>query len=487
MLKYVSRLGDSLHTIFSWRNSVFQRLVIAVWVFLIETTFMSRSILSFWNVISIAMLVGGMVFIAGVYLRRFKLDIFESPKKLLLLGLLWIVNTFVIVVSVPLVPPYVIPVPALSMIVTILFDYELGILMTVLGALSLGIMLEDGFKVLMVHLLTGIFACFSVSRVVQRNDITKIAPWVSLVSGFFTVTFGLLFAKPELTVLTDGAWGLLGGIVSSVVTMGALPFLETGFKITTKAKLYELSNPDQKLLKDLMTNAPGTYNHSIVVGNLVEAAAEVIGANPMLARASAYYHDIGKMKRPFFFIENQINFNQHDKINPSLSRLIITSHVKEGVEIARENNLPEEIIDIINQHHGTTVVTYFYELARKQRAKGDVSADDYRYQGVRPKSAEAALVMLADSVEAAARTMDKPSLKHLEQLVNSIIHEKLEDGQLDESALTMADLKKVAKAFVQVLSGVYHYRIEYHKNYAPDKKKRVVVHGDFGRQSAKRS
>lgn len=487
MFSFFSKLGDNLTDLFNWQSKVLRRLVIVVWIFLIETTFMSYNFFKFWNIAGMALLVSGILVFGSIYLHRFRPKVYESPRLILLLGLLWISTTFLSVITVPFMSPYLVPVTALSMITTILFDYELGIIMTILGSLSLGIAADENISYMLAQLLAGLFACQLAGRVVQRNDITKIAPGVSAATGFFAVALGLLFRKPDLNTLIDGGWGLLGGIAAAVVTLGALPFLEAGFRITTITKLFELSNPNQKLLKDLMTNAPGTYNHSVVVANLVEVAAETIGANPMLARVAAYYHDVGKMKRPFFFIENQINFNEHDKINPSLSRLIITAHVKEGVELAKENNLPEEIVDIIEQHHGTTVVTYFYERARNQLAKGPISADDYRYQGVKPRSTEAALIMLADSVEAAARTMDKPSLKRLEQLVRNIVHDKLEDGQLDESALTMADLEKVQKAFVQVLSGVYHFRIEYPKSDIREMKRKTVVHGDFGRQPADRS
>jgi len=288
-----------------------------------------------------------------------------------------------------------------------------------------------------------------------------------------------------IETLRNAGWGILSGISSAVLTIGTLPFLEWAFGVTTSFRLLELSSPNQPLLKDLMINAPGTYNHSVVAGNLVERGAEVIGANPLLARVGAYYHDIGKMKRPFFFIENQLDINEHDRINPNLSCLIITAHVKEGVELARQNRLPQEIIDIIQQHHGTTRVDYFYHRAKEKLEKQEISEDGFRYSGSRPRSKEAALVMLADSVEAAARTMVKPSLNRLEQLIRKIVQSKLEDGQLDESELTMADLEKIIKAFSQVLSSVYHYRIEYPKAEIKLFKRRFATRGSRDRELSK--
>lgn len=485
MIRLISRFGDALHLLVNWHNPTFRRAIVILWVFLIETAFMSYNYFNFLSIAGMAITIAGMMILFGIYIHRYRGRIYDTPRKILLLGLLWWAVVFTAVVTAPFMPPYLVPLPAISMVTVLLFDFEVGIIATMIYALSAGISTGTEISATAAQLLTGLFSCLMVRRVVQRNDITKIVPWISLVGGALAIAAGLLAKRADLTVLIDGAWGAAGGLISAIVAMGVLPFLESGFRMTTVVRLYELSNPNQKLLKDLMTNAPGTYNHSIVVGNLVEAAAEAIEANPILARVAAYYHDIGKMKRPFFFIENQLNFNEHDKINPSLSRLIITAHVKEGVELAKENNLPDEIVEIIEQHHGTTIVSYFYQRAQEQIAKAKVTADDYRYQGIKPRSAEAALVMLADSVEAAARTMEKPSLKKLEQLVRLIVHEKLEDGQLDDSALTMAHLEKISKAFVQVLSGVYHFRIEYPKQDIRELKKRTVIHGDFGRQPAK--
>ncbi|HCG99630.1 MAG TPA: hypothetical protein DE036_07545 [Actinobacteria bacterium] len=279
-------------------------------------------------------------------------------------------------------------------------------------------------------------------------------------------------------IMKNLGWGLLGGISMAVLTIGTLPFLEKVFGITTDIKLVELSYANQPLLRELMMKAPGTYNHSIMAGNLAENAAEEIGANPLLARVGAYYHDIGKIKRPLFFVENQIGCeNPHDHTNPSLSCLIITSHVKEGIDLGKKYHLPPEILDIINEHHGTSIVAFFYHKAKESVVKETINEENYRYSGQRPKSKEAALVMLADSVEAAARTIAKPTPGRIEQLIKRIVQSKLDDGQLNESNLTLNDIEKIIRSFTQLLTSLYHTRVEYPTVPVPQARS-FTAHGD---------
>ncbi|MFO7820033.1 MAG: HDIG domain-containing protein [Halanaerobacter sp.] len=248
-----------------------------------------------------------------------------------------------------------------------------------------------------------------------------------------------------------------------------MPYVENIFGITSPVKLLELSNPNQPLLKKLLVEAPGTYHHSVIVGNLAEAAADKIGADSLLARVGAYYHDIGKIKRAYFFTENQIGSeNPHDKLSPNLSTLIITSHVKDGVELAHEHKLPSDIIDIIKQHHGTSLVSFFYQEAMHDEKYKQVDEDEFRYDGPKPQSKEAALIMLADMVEAAVRSNSTAQSNpgRLEKLVRDLIKQKLDSGQLDESDLTLKDLDKIAKSFVNILKGIFHNRIEYPDNIA---------------------
>jgi putative nucleotidyltransferase with HDIG domain len=246
------------------------------------------------------------------------------------------------------------------------------------------------------------------------------------------------------------------------LTTGLLPFFESAFGLLTPMRLLELANPNHPLLRKLLLEAPGTYHHSLIVGNLAEAAAEAVGADPLLCRVGAYYHDVGKTKRPAFFVENQMTKeNPHDKIAPSLSHLIITSHVRDGLELQEQYRLPSSIRDICAQHHGTTVLWYFYNKALEQDKSGNVSIDSYRYPGPKPQSKEAAIVMLCDAVEAAVRSMARPTPQRIEAVIRKIIRDRLQDGQLDESQLTLRDLDKAAEAFMQTLNGIYHPRIEY--------------------------
>ncbi len=261
--------------------------------------------------------------------------------------------------------------------------------------------------------------------------------------------------------------GFIGGILTGVIATGVLPLVEMSFGFTTDIKLLELANLDQPLLRNLMIQAPGTYHHSVITSNMVEATAKDIQANPLLAKVSAYYHDIGKVKKPLYFIENQIRGeNRHEKLAPSMSSLILISHAKDGVELAKEHKLGREIIDIIQQHHGTSLISYFYQKAQERMGnKGgksiEVKDEDFRYPGPKPQTKEAGLVMLADMVEAASRSLIDPTPSRIQGTVQKIINKVFSDGQLDECELTLKDLHKIAKSFNKTLSGIFHHRVEY--------------------------
>ncbi len=259
----------------------------------------------------------------------------------------------------------------------------------------------------------------------------------------------------------------VGGIFVAVIATGLLPLIEMSFGYTTDIKLLELGNLDQPFLRELMVQAPGTYHHSVIVSNMVEATAKAVNANPLLAKVAAYYHDIGKIKKPLYFIENQMDReNKHEKLAPSMSSLILTSHVKDGVEMAKKAGLGREIVDIIRQHHGTSLISYFYEKAieqeEKKRGKNvEVEEEVFRYPGPKPQTKEAGLVMLADVVEAASKTLFDPTVARIQGMVQKIINKVFSDGQLDECELTLKDLHEIAKSFNMTLSGIFHHRIEY--------------------------
>lgn len=417
----------------------------------------------------LAMLFTGLVLF---YVYQQHRAIFTSPGHLYLLGIIVLVVLAVargiLAINVNQWPDlnnqfgYMVPMAAAGMLIGILLDCRLAVLVVAVMSYLLSIVAgyQLGFGV--VGLVTGIAGVYSVSRLSQRGDLARAGVYVGGAAVLAILIIGMLGEKPGILILWTAIFlGIINGILSSILTNGALPYLENTFGITSSVRLLELSHPSNPLLKRLLTESPGTYHHSIIVGNLAEAATEAVGGESILVRVGAYYHDIGKIKRPYFFIENQMNSdNPHDKIAPSLSTLILTAHVKDGLELARENRLPQDVLSIIEQHHGSGLVSYFYHKAME--AGGDnINEDEFRYDGPKPQTREAAIVMLADSVEAAVRSLQNRTHGRVEGLVRKIIKDKLMDGQLDECDLTLKDLDIIANAFLKVLSGIFHSRIEY--------------------------
>jgi putative nucleotidyltransferase with HDIG domain len=268
----------------------------------------------------------------------------------------------------------------------------------------------------------------------------------------------------KMALLSDLIMGFLGGAFTSVLVLGIAPIVESFFGYTTDIKLLELANMDNPILKDVILQAPGTYHHSVIVGTLAEAGAKSIAANPLLARVSAYYHDIGKLKKPLYFIENAGGAdNKHDHLAPSMSSLILISHVKDGVELARENHLGRRIAHIIQQHHGTSLISYFYQKAKEKEnpEMGLLNEEDFRYPGPKPQTKEAGIVMLADAVEAASRTLSEPTPSRIRGLVQRITNSIFLDGQLEECELTLKDLQKIEESFSRILTAIFHQRIDY--------------------------
>ncbi|WP_109840632.1 HDIG domain-containing metalloprotein [Schnuerera ultunensis] len=312
-----------------------------------------------------------------------------------------------------------------------------------------------------MYLIGGSVGAFLVIKQQQRYNILINGLLIGISNLLTILSFGLIKKLEFMDILIKGGYGFLNGIFCAILTIGTLPIWENVFEVLTPLKLLELSNPNQALLKRLLIEAPGTYHHSIIVGNLSERAAEVVGADPLISRVGAYYHDIGKLIRPYFFKENQLGSdNPHDKLQPNMSTLIITNHIKDGVALGKKNRLPKEIIDIIAQHHGDTVVFYFYHKA-KENELSEVKIEDFRYLGPKPQTKEAAIVMLADSTEAAVRSIKEPTKKNIEEMIRNIIKGKLEDGQLEECDLTLKNLNTIANAFSSVMMGIFHERIEY--------------------------
>lgn len=359
---------------------------------------------------------------------------------------------------------YLFPFAATAMIIRIFLNSEVALVYCAIMAPLLGIMFNNNMFVVMYGLLGSIVGAHGVRQCSDRSTIYAAGLKISVVNLALAVGFqtfsNTLFSIQTLYI---AIFALVGGLLSAGFVSGFIPIIEMLFHYTTDIKLLELANLNSPLLRELMVRAPGTYHHSVVVGNLVEAAAEAITANPLLSRVAAYYHDIGKISKPQYFIENQGEENRHDKLTPSMSALILISHIKEGAELARDRRLGQPIIDIIRQHHGTGLIKFFHERARLQaEASGQtIEEKDFRYPGPKPQTREAGIVMLADCVEAASRTLVNPTPDRIQGMVQKIINNIFIDGQLDECELTLKNLHEIARSFNRVLSGIYHHRVDY--------------------------
>ncbi|MCX7771588.1 MAG: HDIG domain-containing protein, partial [Clostridia bacterium] len=336
-----------------------------------------------------------------------------------------------------------------------------AITINLLLSISYSLMVGGNLQFILMSVIGGSFAAYLTVNATQRRKISLSGVILGCMNALVIVLTGILYKKSPESLLNDGGLAFLNGLFSIILAIGLLPFLESTFNVVTPLKLLELADPNHPLLKRLLMEAPGTYHHSLMVGNLAEVATREIGGNALLARVGAYFHDIGKLKRPNFFKENQMAENPHDKLTPNLSTLVITSHTKDGEELALKYRLPKMIRDIIVRHHGNTLVAYFYHKASQTERNEELKEENFRYEGPLPDTREAAVVMLADSVEAAVRAMPERTKGKVEGLVRKIIKDKLDDGQLDRCDLTLKDLSTIADSFLQVLSGIFHERPEY--------------------------
>ena len=405
------------------------------------------------------------------YLMFFRKRIFRDNSRLALIALLMLMVSAAAYITVTIESgsplEYLIIVPAASMLLTIIFDSRVGFYGTVTLAFLVAGIRGNDYAIALGSLVAGALAAYSVRDLRHRTQIFRSLFGIFL--GYTLTILAFSFERfdsgRELPLALTFA--LANGIVSPVLTYGLLIFLERVFRVTTDLTLAELSDLSHPLLHQLSEKAPGSFHHSVTVGNLSEAAAEAIGANPILARVGAYYHDIGKVSKPEYFIENQVgNVNRHSRLKPRMSALIITSHIKEGLEIGRVHGLPEKILDFIPQHHGTTRISFFFDKALKQAAakpnpKDIIREEDFRYPGPKPQSKEAAIVMLADLVDAKTRTISEMTPQKLENTIENLIKQRFIEGQLDDCELTMKDLTKIKVAFLKILIGIHHHRINY--------------------------
>jgi len=419
-------------------------------------------------------------------IKRYRPALITDTRKLFLLAFLLLVTVIVAQFSkyiISLVADkfllesitigFALPVSAGAMLVCLLFDFHLALGFSFVVSMLLGILFQGDPFMPIYYFLGSIMAALSVIHCKKRTAVMRAGAFTGLIN--LVTILGIDLYKGDL--LTRGIYdlgaGFLGAVLISMIVSVSLPFFEALFDIATDIKLLELLDPNQPLLKELVYKSPGTYHHSIVIGNLAEAAAEAIGENPLLARVGAYYHDVGKIRKPEYFIENQRPYdNKHDRLMPSMSSLIIAAHVKDGIDMAREHKLPTSVMDIIRQHHGTSLITYFYQKAKELRPLVKIDEADYRYPGPRPTTKVAAIVMLSDSVEAASRTLDNPTPQRIQALTNSVITRIFLDDQLVRCDLTLRDLREIARSFNLILSGIFHHRIDYPGMELPIEKRR---------------
>lgn len=407
-----------------------------------------------------------LITLLTIYLFLFRKKIFFDNQKILLISINFLFIAFItflinhITVNAPV--QFLIFIPVASMLLTIIFDSRVGFYCTVIIVLIAGAIRGNDYTFTAMNLFAGALSVYTVRDIKNRSQIFRSFLFI-LIGYLVTIfAFGLeRFASIE-NILIESAFAGSNALISPVLTYGLLIFFERFFKITTDLTLLELSNFDRPLLKELARRAPGTFNHSMTMGTLAEAAAESILANPLLARVGAYYHDIGKTITPQNFVENQLNNqNIHENLTPEESVSLIVKHVREGIALAEENNLPREIIDFIPMHHGTTTISYFYDKAKKMYGEEKVNVEDYKYPGPKPNTKETAIVMLADSCESAVRSIEDADPVKVENMIEKIIQSRVEDNQLDNSPITFSDLNKIKEAFIGILVGQHHRRIRY--------------------------
>jgi len=414
-----------------------------------NSTVFSMAILSF-------LLLGLSIF----FLIQHYPELLKKEKHLILLAVILIITLMIAKLLIP-VSGYLAPVAIASILIAILFDGRLSLFETALLSLMIGLLTNE-IRDVVVAFVGGSVAIFTVSRDSNRFHLTGAGFLVAIGNIVTIACFSMLGEQSLAQFGYDALIGGVNGLLSAWLAIGILPSLEQLSGVTTSFRLMELADPNAPILKQFLVECPGSYHHSILVANLAENAALAVKANALLVRVGAYYHDIGKMRRPYFFIENQMGGeNPHDKLNPTLSTLIVTAHTKDGYEMAKAHKLPKEIQDIISQHHGTRPVNYFYHQAILKEGADRVNRDDFRHEGPKPQSREAAILMLSDVVEAATRSLAKPTPSKIEQTVREVIRGAQLDGQLDECELSFKELNILIATYIRLLTGMYHHRIEY--------------------------
>jgi len=422
----------------------------------------------------LAVVLLALASVGGVYIRRYCPEIARQRVQglafaLVTLSLLALARLFLVLG----LPSLLVPLPMLVMVFCLVYDQRFGFEMAALYGLLLGMVqgLEsEGFAVLM---LGGMFTALVTGRVRTRSTLIKAGLLIGLVQCLTSVGLNLLSGDGPMalglgfwksTVFTQSLYALGNGIASGFLVSGLLPAVEQLFSVTTDIRLLEWSDPNQPLLQRLLVEAPGTYHHSMVVGSLAAEAAEAVDANPLLARVGAYFHDVGKLKKPEYFAENLATNapNPHDELSPTMSSLVITAHPRDGADLAGQYGVPRQVRDIVLQSHGSTTIKYFWERAKDLAgSEGSPRESTFRYRLPKPGSKEAACVMLCDAAESATRSLSSPTLNRVAELVHSIVMDRLHDGQLDESGLSITDLSRIEQTITRGLNAVYHSRVPY--------------------------
>ena len=407
-----------------------------------------------------------LVLLFSIYLFLFRKKIYTDNRKLLIFAILLVWTCFITYLEsfIPVSDAirFLIFIPAASMLITIMFDSRVGFYSTVVFSLICGALRGNDYTFVVMNIVAGALSAYSVRDIKNRSQIFRSFLFILAAYIVSIFAFGLERFAPWQKMLIEIAFASTNSLISPVLTYGLLVFFEQIFKITTDLTLLELSNFDRPLLRELAKKAPGSFNHSLTLGTLAENAATAVHANPLMARVGAYYHDIGKISSPKFFVENQgDSINIHNEIVPEESAKALKEHVFRGIELGKQYQLPQEIIDFIPMHHGTTVINFFYEKAKRFYGEENIDIKMYRYPGPKPNTKETAIVMLADSCESAVRSIQNPDADKVENMINNLINKRIEDGQLDASPLTFGDVIKIKESFYEILIGQHHKRIQY--------------------------
>lgn len=403
----------------------------------------------------------------GIYLYLFRKRIFHDNSKILLIAIIVLMEALFAYLSLHINADapieLLILIPSASMLLAIIFDSRVAFYCTVTMAFIVAGVRGNDYSVALFSLVAGSLAVYTVRDIKHRTQIFRSIIFIFL--GYFASIVAMSLERYDsfMSILDQLTMATANAVFSPVLTYGLLIFFERFFHITTDLTLLELSDFNKPLLKNLSQKAPGTFNHSVNMGALAESAAEAIGANAILARVGAYYHDIGKITKPSMFVENQLGVaNRHEKLNPTMSVKVISDHVKDGITLAEEFGLPEMLIDFIPMHHGTTKIGFFYEQAMRKKGKFEtVDESDFRYPGPKPQTKETGIVMLADAVEASTRAIEQPTVKKIEDRIDELIKARFMEGQLDECELTLRDLTRIKSSFLKILTGLHHSRMHY--------------------------